>query len=107
MEQYRRYGRWLKRAAYILIAHILISYLLIGVSPAQAILHAGSNLATFRQFIVQAIILMSFVVLQFVAIFYFLSRGNDYVIYPNEYDVSFDDVRGQPAAVDSTKEVLR
>jgi cell division protease FtsH len=107
MEQYRRYGRWLKRAAYILIAYLLISYLLIGVNPGNALLHAGSNLAQFRQFVVQAIVLMSFVVLQFVAIFWFLSRGNDYVIYPNEYDVSFDDVRGQPAAVDSTKEVLR
>jgi cell division protease FtsH len=36
-----------------------------------------------------------------------MARGNDYVIYPNEYDVTFDDVRGQPAAVQSTKEVLR
>jgi cell division protease FtsH len=50
---------------------------------------------------------MSFIIMQFVAMFWFLARGNSYVIYPNEYDVSFDDVRGQDAAVSSTKEVLR
>ena len=33
------------------------------------------------------------VVFQFVAIFWFLSRGRTYVIYPGEYDVSFKDVR--------------
>jgi cell division protease FtsH len=107
MEQYRRYGLWLKRAVIILIVYLAISYLLIGITPSQALTHPGDNLAQFRQFVVQAIVLMSFIVMQFVAMFWFLARGNSYVIYPNEYDVSFDDVRGQDAAVSSTKEVLR
>jgi cell division protease FtsH len=47
------------------------------------------------------------VVFQFVAIFWFLSRGRTYVIYPGEYDVNFDDVRGQKAAVEATQEVVR
>jgi cell division protease FtsH len=107
MERYRRYGRWLKRIAFAITAYIVIAYLLLGISPSQALAHPGANFAAFRMVIVQAIVLMSFIVLQFVAMFWFLARGNDYVIYPNEYDTSFDDVRGQPAAVDSTKEVLR
>ncbi len=107
MNPYRRYGRWIKRALIILTVYLLVSYLLIGIGPGQALLHAGSNLSSFRAFVVQAIVLMSFILLQFVALFWFLARGNNYVIYPNEYDVSFDDVRGQPAAVNSTKEVLR
>jgi len=107
MEQYRRYGRWLKRTAIILFLYVTISYLLIGIAPAEALLHPGASLADFRGFVVQAIVLMSFIVLQFTAMFWFLARGNSYIIYPNEYDISFDDVRGQPAAVDSTKEVLR
>ena len=45
-------------------------------------------------------------VMQFVAIFWFLARGRTYVIYPREYDVTFDDVRGQPEIVESTKEAL-
>jgi cell division protease FtsH len=107
MEQYRRYGRWLKRIAIFLTVYVLVAYLLIGISPKDALLHPGANLAAFRTVVVTAIVLMSFIIIQFVAMFWFLARGNDYVIYPNEYDVSFDDVRGQPAAVDSTKEVLR
>jgi cell division protease FtsH len=107
MERYRRYGRWLKRIAFAITAYVVIAYLLLGISPSQALAHPGANFAAFRMVIVQAIVLMSFIVLQFVAMFWFLARGNDYVIYPNEYDTSFDDVRGQPAAVDSTKEVLR
>jgi cell division protease FtsH len=60
--------------------------------------------------IVSAVVTLAFaimfVVIQFVGLFWFLSRGRTYVIYPNEYDVGFDDVRGQPEIVDSTKEAL-
>jgi cell division protease FtsH len=104
---FRRYGRWAKRIAFFLTAYLLIGYLLIGVSPKNAILHAGSNLSTYRGFLVYLIFISFFAVIQFAAMFWFLARGNDYVIYPNEYDMTFDDVRGQPAAVRSTKEVLR
>jgi hypothetical protein len=45
-------------------------------------------------------------IIQFVALFWFLSRGRTYVIYPGEYDISFDDVRGQKAAVEATQEVV-
>jgi len=107
MQPYRRYLRWLKRATIILIVYLTVAFLLIGISPREALLHPGANLAAFRGFVVQALILMSFIILQFTAMFWFLARGNDYVIYPNEYDTTFDDVRGQPAAVQSTKEVMR
>jgi cell division protease FtsH len=107
MEPYRRYGRWLKRVAIFLILYVAIGYLFIGVSPSQALLHPGDTLDEYRGLVIYLIFIMSFVVLQFVAMFWFLARGNDYVIYPNEYDTSFADVRGQPAAVESTKEVLR
>jgi cell division protease FtsH len=107
MEPYRRYGRWMKRAAIFLILYVAIGYLFIGVSPGQALLHPGDTLDEYRGLVIYLIFIMSFVVLQFVAMFWFLARGNDYVIYPNEYDTTFDDVRGQPAPVESTKEVLR
>jgi cell division protease FtsH len=107
MQRYRRYGRWMKRTVIFLIIYLTVAFLLIGISPSQALLHPGANLAAFRGFVVQAMVLMSFIILQFGAMFWFLARGNDYVIYPNEYDTTFDDVRGQPAAVESTKEVMR
>jgi cell division protease FtsH len=45
-------------------------------------------------------------IVQILGIFLFLARGRSYVIYPREYDVTFDDVRGQPEIVESTKEAL-
>ena len=105
--KYRRYLRWVKRATIFLIAYIAIAYFFMGVSPGEALANPGATLAAYRGLVIYLIFIMSFVVLQFVAMFWFLARGNSYVIYPNEYDVTFDDVRGQKAAVDSTKEVLR
>jgi cell division protease FtsH len=49
---------------------------------------------------------VAIILVQFVALFWFLARGRTYVIYPREYDVTFDDVRGQPEIVESTKEAL-
>lgn len=48
-----------------------------------------------------------FMIVQFGAIFWFLSRGRSYVIMPREYDVTFDDVRGQKPVVESVKEVVK
>jgi cell division protease FtsH len=105
--QYRRYGRWLKRALWVLAIYLFSAWLFMGLSPAQALSDPELVIGALRPFMLQALILVFFIILQFAAMFWFLSRGNDYVIYPNEYDTSFDDVRGQPAAVESTKEVLR
>ena len=105
--QYRRYGRWLKRAAWILAIYLFAAWLFMGLSPSQSISDPELVISQLRPFMLQAMILVFFIILQFGAMFWFLSRGNDYVIYPNEYDTSFDDVRGQPAAVESTQEVLR
>jgi cell division protease FtsH len=105
--QYRRYGRWLKRAAWILAIYVFAAWLFMGLSPAQSVSNPELVMSQLRPFMLQAMILVFFILIQFGAMFWFLSRGNDYVIYPNEYDTSFDDVRGQPAAVESTKEVLR
>jgi cell division protease FtsH len=50
---------------------------------------------------------MMFLIVQFVALFWFLGRGRTYIIFPGEYDATFDDVRGQKAAVEATREVVR
>ncbi|MGH2660103.1 MAG: AAA family ATPase [Actinomycetota bacterium] len=107
MEQYRRYWRWLKRSIIFLIVYVVVGFLFLGVSPGDAMLHPGQTLSTYRGFVVYLLFISMFMVVQFGAMFWFLMRGTYYAIYPNEYDKSFDDVRGQPAAVQSSKEVLR
>ena len=107
MNPNRRYGKMTKRIVIFLSVYVITAYLFVGVSPGQALLHPGASLAQYRGFVVYMIVILSLAVGQFAAIFWFMARGNDYVIYPGEYDKTFDDVRGQPAAVTSTQEVLR
>ncbi|HEY7659421.1 MAG TPA: AAA family ATPase [Actinomycetota bacterium] len=97
----------MKRAAWIVAIYVFAAWLFMGLSPSQSLSDPELVMSQLRPFMLQAMILVFFILIQFGAMFWFLSRGNDYVIYPNEYDTSFDDVRGQPAAVESTKEVLR
>src|SRR6266568_1856845 len=96
---YRRYGRWLKRALFFLLAYVAVGYLFLGVEPKTALGHPGTTFSAYRGFAVYLIFIAFTGIIYFVAIFWFMARGNDYVIYPGEYDVDFDDVRGQPAAV--------
>ncbi len=107
MEHYRRYIRWLKRAAIFLTVYVAVGFLFLGVKPADALLHPGQTLASYRGFVVYLLFISMFLVVQFAAMFWFLMRGTYYTVYPGEYDKSFDDVRGQPAAVESSREVLR
>jgi cell division protease FtsH len=107
MNRGRRYRRWLKRALIFYAIYLAFAYIFLDVNPADATLNVSAMLGQLRPFLLQAIVLMSFIVIQFVALFWFLARGTTYNVYPNEYDHTFDDVRGQPAAVKSTKEVLR
>lgn len=107
MEHYRRYWRWLKRSIIFLIVYVVVGFLFLGVSPVDALLHPGQTLGTYRGLVVSLLFISMFMVVQFGAMFWFLMRGTYYTIYPNEYDKSFDDVRGQPAPVQSSKEVLR
>ena len=79
-------------------------------SPFKALGHFGELFPAFIRSVVPMVMMlifyMSFLILQFVALFWYMSRGRTYAIYPGEYDVTFDDVRGQPAVVEATKEVV-
>ncbi len=79
--------------------------------PWEAIRNIGELFPEFLRQVFPMLMMMLFyfmiIIVQFVGLFWYLSRGQSYTIYPGEYDVTFDDVRGQPAIVDATKEVVR
>ena len=81
------------------------------LNPVQALGHIGQLFPMFLRSALPAVMYLVFFLLigivQFVGIFWYMSRGRTYVIYPGEYDVTFDDVRGQPAVVEATKEVVK
>ncbi|HEV7680422.1 MAG TPA: AAA family ATPase [Candidatus Dormibacteraeota bacterium] len=81
------------------------------INPAEATRNfgnvAGGVLRTYVFFVIQFITLPFIIVAQFAFLFWFLARGTTYTIFPGEYDVGFDDVRGQDHIVRSTREVMR
>jgi cell division protease FtsH len=81
------------------------------VGPSDAFRHLGELFPEFLRSALPAVLYLMFfmllMIMQIVALFWYMSRGRTYVIYPGEYDVTFDDVRGQPAVVEATKEVVR
>ena len=122
-----RLKRWSKRLAFL--AAIYGLYLLgiwwffpwgevIGTGPTGPVRAPEFSLTEANRFLPGLLVqlfglgftlffAMAFLIVQFVALFWFLSRGRTYIIYPGEYDVSFNDVRGQKAAVEATSEVVR
>src|SRR5437763_674094 len=80
-------------------------------APPQALQHFGTYFPKYfaktAALLGQLLFLSLFLIIQFAALFWFMSRGRTYAIFPGEYDVTFDDVRGQPAIVDATKQVVK
>jgi cell division protease FtsH len=79
--------------------------------PLDALKNIGELFPEFLRsalpMLLQMLFFFMIIIIQFVGMFWYLSRGQSYTIYPGEYDVGFDDVRGQPAIVDATKEVVK
>ena len=118
--------RWTRRILFVALLYALYLLVIYLVFPWGQVVNTPAGPAQAPQFSISAAnsfipnLLMRLggfglqlaffalvLIIQFVALFWFLSRGRTYVIYPGEYDVSFNDVRGQKAAVEATKEVVR
>jgi cell division protease FtsH len=113
-----RIRRWIRRIVLVVVIYVLYLvgiWLLLpwgqGGLPPYSIGAANSFIPTLlvRLFGLGFTLFfaMMFLIVQFVALFWFLGRGRTYIIFPGEYDATFDDVRGQNAAVEATREVVR
>jgi cell division protease FtsH len=56
--------------------------------------------------LIQLFALMSIAILQFVAIYWFLSRSRMYTVLPGAEGVSFDDYRGQPELLEQARQIV-
>src|SRR5579875_2588648 len=54
----------------------------------------------------QLLIAMMFMIIQFVALFWFLARGRTYWILPGETGVSWNDYRGNPQIVENAERIV-
>jgi len=107
----RRFSAWtrfrLKRAAIWLFWIVVLAIVLgqiYDVSPAQGLFKAPAAFFKALPFLVQAIVLMFVVVLQFVAIFWFLSKGGVETYFPEDIETRFSDVWGQDHVLERVRE---
>jgi len=73
-------------------------------SPVNALLNMPSYIWHALPFVLQLLVILLFVVLQFAAIFWFLSRGGVDVYYPDDIKTRFSDVWGQDHVLARVKE---
>jgi ATP-dependent Zn protease len=95
------------RVAKIVLVLALLSIVLAAhyhTSPFVAIFLAPVALANSLPTLVQYVLLIGVVVLQFVAIFWFMSKGGVEVYFPGDVKTRFSDVWGQDRVLELVKE---
>jgi cell division protease FtsH len=65
-----------------------------------------SALLTLLGFVLQISMFMLFMIIQFVAIFWFMSRSRMYTVMPGAEGVGFDDYRGQPELLAQARQIV-
>jgi ATP-dependent Zn protease len=100
-----RVARFIRRLIYIFVFALLIDYFVDDVNgPLEALVEAPRLFADAFPFLLQLSFGFLFVTIQFLGIFWLLSRGGTDVILPEEVTTRFDDVWGQDHVLDLIKE---
>jgi len=100
-----RVARFIRWALYLFIIGVLVDYFVAEVqSPLQAIVELPRLIVGIMPFAFQLMFGFLFVAVQFLGIFWLLSRGGMDVILPEEVTTRFDDVWGQDHVLDLIKE---
>lgn len=100
-----RVGRFIRRLVYLFVFALLLDYFIDEVnSPLEALVEAPRILVDALPFVFQLMFGFLFVAVQFIGIFWLLSRGGTDVILPEEVSTRFDDVWGQDHVLDLIKE---
>jgi cell division protease FtsH len=105
MNDWTRYrlARAFKALVWLALLSVLLGKLY-DVSPVQGLFRLPSAVWTALPMFLQVLFLMAAVVMQFVAIFWFLSRGGVETYFPEDIKTRFSDVWGQDQVVERVKE---
>ena len=98
-----RLGRLLTWAFWIAVIAVIAGKVT-HTDPVVALLHMPSYIWHALPFVLQLVAILLIVVLQFAAIFWFLSRGGVDVYYPDDIKTRFTDVWGQDHVLERVKE---
>jgi cell division protease FtsH len=97
-----RATKWL----FFLVVLDLILAAAFKVSAATALFSLPARLVAALPFVFQLAFGFFFVIIQFVGLFWFLSKGGSEVIFPEDMDVRFTDVKGQDSVLGKVKETV-
>ena len=98
-----RLARVLKWLALIAIAAVILGALT-GTSAATALFTLPTTIWSALPMVLQLVFYMLFMIMQFVALFWFLSKGGVETYFPDDIKTRFTDVWGQDAVVERVKE---
>jgi cell division protease FtsH len=98
-----QFGRFAKRRWFwLIIFSIILWYFITQVVPTLTPPSGG----TIFQYVFLVIFYMFAIVIQFVALFWFLGRPRLYWVMPGETGVGFDDYKGNPEVLESAKRIV-
>jgi ATP-dependent Zn protease len=105
MNDWNRYrvGRVIRLLVILAIIDLIVASLF-DIAPANALIEAPSRLFDYLPLVVQLAFGFVFVIVQFVGLFWFLSRGGIDTYMPDDIDTRFTDVWGQDNVVERVKE---
>jgi ATP-dependent Zn protease len=105
MNAWNRYriARAVKWVAFLAILSFVLGKIF-GVSAFTALFTLPARIIAALPMLFQLFIYVGILLLQFVALFYFLSRGGVDVYFPDDVKTRFDDVWGQDAVLNRVKE---
>jgi len=91
-----RVGRLIRWSIFLLIYAVIVDYFTSDISsPIQALGETPRIIVAALPFLMQLFVGISFVIIQFGALFWFLTRGGMDVLLPEEINTRFSDVWGQ------------
>ncbi|NBD27974.1 AAA family ATPase [Paenibacillus glycinis] len=95
-----RWIKWRKFLLWLLVIGLLVWYVATGGPTVLAVALSIISL------LLQLLFAMMFMIVQFVALFWFLARGRTYWVLPGETGATWDDYRGNPEIVDNAKRIV-
>ncbi|GAA3539795.1 hypothetical protein GCM10022419_019790 [Nonomuraea rosea] len=98
-----RLSRALKIAFFVTVIALVLGAVL-DVSPFLALLRAPALIWQAMPFLIQIVFLFFVVIIQFVGLFWFLSRGGVETYFPDDIKTRFRDVWGQDHVVERVQE---
>ncbi len=100
MDQFGRFAK--RRWFWLIVLSIILWYFVVQVAPQLSVPSPG----TIFQYTFQIIFYMFAIVLQFVALFWFLGRPRLYWVMPGETGVGFEDYKGNPEVLEAAKRIV-